>query len=316
MKERDISIDILKGMGILLVLAAHTLEGVLSQVAYTFHMPLFFIVCGLFFSNRTPLEMVNKDFQRLIIPALFTTGVIVVVWFCKGYDLSAIKNQMWVCAPDERFGHLVILGNMWFLYAMFWTRISFCLLQTYCTSQKLGIACLICGYVAYWIGFYMDLPFMILQGLSYLPYIWLGFYVKQHGGTSNGIPKWVYWLILLWVVYVSLGVMRMDWIKSGLGYLPKILAATGGTLLCYLIAKTIESRTKYTRSIFAFLGVYSLILICVPAFEYYCFPLREVIPADLSFRTIIFVVGKVLWCALAFYLCLKLPFLRKIYCGK
>ena len=46
MKQRNEAIDILKGIGIILVLTAHSLEGVVSQFAYTFHMPLFFIVMG------------------------------------------------------------------------------------------------------------------------------------------------------------------------------------------------------------------------------------------------------------------------------
>ena len=51
MKQRNVAIDILKGIGIILVLTAHALEGFVSQFAYTFHMPLFFIVTGLFISE-------------------------------------------------------------------------------------------------------------------------------------------------------------------------------------------------------------------------------------------------------------------------
>ena len=49
-KQRNEAIDILKGIGIILVLTAHSLEGFVSKFAYTFHMPLFFIVTGLFIS--------------------------------------------------------------------------------------------------------------------------------------------------------------------------------------------------------------------------------------------------------------------------
>ena len=51
MKRRDLSIDILKGIGISLVLVAHSLGGVVSRFAYSFHMPLFFIVAGLFIAT-------------------------------------------------------------------------------------------------------------------------------------------------------------------------------------------------------------------------------------------------------------------------
>ena len=55
-KQRNESIDILKGIGIVLVLTAHSLEGFVSQFAYTFHMPLFFIVTGLFISEYIEAE--------------------------------------------------------------------------------------------------------------------------------------------------------------------------------------------------------------------------------------------------------------------
>ena len=86
MKQRNKAIDILKGIGILLVLVAHSLGGFVSQFAYTFHMPLFFIVTGLFISEYSFqkeetfcewwLERARRDFKRLIIPALLTIMII------------------------------------------------------------------------------------------------------------------------------------------------------------------------------------------------------------------------------------------------
>ena len=52
-KVRDIIIDILKGIGMLLVIIGHS--GCIWPfylAIYAFHMPLFFIVSGLFFSTK------------------------------------------------------------------------------------------------------------------------------------------------------------------------------------------------------------------------------------------------------------------------
>ena len=52
-KDRDIIIDILKGIGMLLVIIGHS--GCIWPfylAIYAFHMPLFFIVSGLFFSTK------------------------------------------------------------------------------------------------------------------------------------------------------------------------------------------------------------------------------------------------------------------------
>ena len=86
MKQRNEAIDILKGIGIILVLTAHSLEGFLSQFAYTFHMPLFFIVTGLFISEANEHDFgkwwkatTKKDFKRLLLPALFSIAIILAV---------------------------------------------------------------------------------------------------------------------------------------------------------------------------------------------------------------------------------------------
>ena len=52
-KVRDINIDILKGIGMVLVIIGHT--GCIwpfYPAINAFHMPMFFIVSGLFFSTK------------------------------------------------------------------------------------------------------------------------------------------------------------------------------------------------------------------------------------------------------------------------
>ena len=52
-KQRDISVDILKGIGIILVVVGHAnCPQNLRNIIYSFHMPLFFICSGLFFSFK------------------------------------------------------------------------------------------------------------------------------------------------------------------------------------------------------------------------------------------------------------------------
>ena len=50
-KERDIVLDILKGIGILGVVAGHC--GVLGHFFYVFHVPLFFFLSGGTFRTMT-----------------------------------------------------------------------------------------------------------------------------------------------------------------------------------------------------------------------------------------------------------------------
>lgn len=68
--KRDNTFDIIKGIGILLVIIGHLAHGygVLIPIIYTFHMPLFFIVSGYFYKEKGVIELLKRDFRLLIVP--------------------------------------------------------------------------------------------------------------------------------------------------------------------------------------------------------------------------------------------------------
>lgn len=69
LKQRLTWIDILKGMGILAVVAGHISEGVLREVLFTFHMPLFFFIGGLLFAQpKPPWSYFIHSLKRFIVP--------------------------------------------------------------------------------------------------------------------------------------------------------------------------------------------------------------------------------------------------------
>lgn len=324
-KQRNESIDILKGIGIILVLTAHSLEGFVSQFAYTFHMPLFFIVTGLFISEYLKGEGGDfviwwrqkawKDFTRLIYPALFTIGVILIVsslsYILKDSYLQDPIELIWNEASDGKQNHINMLGNLWFLFALFFAKQYFFVFNHFFLKKLLSIVCLVIGIVAVVIEQSIDIPFEILGGASVLPFVWVGYYLKKNGGLDTGIPHWSYLTIPFWMTFIFWGKGRIGAMPP-IYYLPYIVSACGGTLFFYHVSMFISKKTKYLRRILAFLGVYSLILICAPSIETYCFPMQEIMP-QLPFRSLFVIIGKVGWCAIAVYACLKVPFLSKVF---
>lgn len=323
MKNRNQAIDILKGIGIILVLAAHSIEGWLSQFAYTFHMPLFFIVTGLFIkvyerNNETPFSdwwrsVVVKDFKRLLYPAFFTLAIILAV-----SSLSYIINDsylrnpirlIWNNNPEKPIGYITMLGNLWFLFALFFGKQFFYIVNK--ISQKY-IAYIFIGIIAVVIGQWYSLPFEILTGISIIPFIYIGWYIRNNGGVSGKLKKWYYLTIPLWIIYIFFGGMRIGYMQFSWLYVFDIFAACGGTLFFYIISKQISEKTKYASKVLAFLGVNSLILICAPTIETYCFPLREILP-DLPHKMVFVVTGKTLWCVLFIWLCYKIKMLTRVF---
>ena len=72
MKQRDVSIDIAKGVAILSVIIGHCVltNNIVAHVIYSFHMPLFFLFAGYFYRQKPIAGSFRNDFSRLIVPFL------------------------------------------------------------------------------------------------------------------------------------------------------------------------------------------------------------------------------------------------------
>ena len=50
---RNVTFDIMKGLGIICMILGHIpIGGITQQVIYSFHMPMFFFISGYFFSRK------------------------------------------------------------------------------------------------------------------------------------------------------------------------------------------------------------------------------------------------------------------------
>lgn len=121
---RDSILDIVKGIGIILVVVGHLPLG-LGGIIYQFHMPLFFLISGLcfkekYYSHKT--IFVLKRIQSLIIPYVVLT---ILAFFLWPHDSCSWK-QMFSIHYDYN-----ILGTFWFLRDLF----------------KTSILCFITGYI-------------------------------------------------------------------------------------------------------------------------------------------------------------------------
>ena len=94
--KRNSDLDILKGIGIVLVILGHQYLPI-GHFIYSFHMPLFFLISGYLYYKKEIKESLVKDFRRLIIPyfigCVFVVSQDVFFAFLK-HDLSYIKKSI------------------------------------------------------------------------------------------------------------------------------------------------------------------------------------------------------------------------------
>jgi acyltransferase len=128
--ERNLKIDVFRGLGIMLVVLGHTagLPAEVHRYVYSFHMPAFFILSGYLFQfdkvRRSPRSFVNGKFHRLIIPAWCMGAVCGLAFVAKlllhRITLAAFLGLAWGSAVGfPRADGNFLSTPLWFLFCLF-----------------------------------------------------------------------------------------------------------------------------------------------------------------------------------------------------
>lgn len=109
-ESRNTTIDICKGIGILLVVLGH-LPNIFGSVIYSFHMGLFFILSGWCFKTSyldNKFTFVKRRFIQIFLPFLLFKGV--------SYGIKCSGIWPGYSAIEDEYS---LMGTMWFLEVLF-----------------------------------------------------------------------------------------------------------------------------------------------------------------------------------------------------
>lgn len=154
-KSRDHAIDVMRGIGILLVVVGHaTTIPIVTGGIYSFHMPLFFFLSGLLFKDRnyTTAGEIQHDFwewtgirhkfRAYIVPFVFlylgsylwwlfvegTFRPLEEKWYMPLLDLVTMSKEFSGMAPNR---------PLWFLPCLFCVEVLFAILYRILYRHKL-----------------------------------------------------------------------------------------------------------------------------------------------------------------------------------
>ena len=275
--ERDATFDIMKGIGMLAVIAGHSILfwGQLSAIGticwkliYSFHMPMFFLIGGFFYKeNANLLQKFIKDFKRLIIPYIVTSFAFLFyefltdATFYKSYKYIIIAI-LWGTGESHTsaiWPNMPHIGCIWFLLALFWCRFIFNLIII--RFKRPYITIIIIAFTATIIDRYLiNLPLGILPGLSAMVFYFIGYYFQHFKINQYGICL----CAICWFSHLFFS--RIDMCNCFYGCYPiDILGTVFGTLIIYKLSKTITSLT-YSKFLI-WLGQVSLVIMCFHTLE-------------------------------------------------
>lgn len=119
MKNRNETIDRVKGIAIILMVIGHVISsGFVHDFIYLFHMPVFLMIAGYFYSPPiwpnwfSFVHLIRKRFVRLWIP--FASCAIIYIVF-EQRDVARLLIRLFFFQS----GHLGLLNSVWFLKALF-----------------------------------------------------------------------------------------------------------------------------------------------------------------------------------------------------
>ena len=202
-KQRDLHIDALKGVLILLVILGHCIghnrsyfiNMTVYNYVYLFHMPLFVFLSGYFTRNRGSSKFWDRVLSFVYIYAFWQV--------VKSLYLGrSIKTMVVLPAP-----------MMWYLLSL----IIWCIV--YWMASRLGkkntpIVLLLFSLPASLIaGFFPQIgaPFALSRTLFFAPFFFLGVTLQKTNITTviMRIPGWVAWFVLI-VVLGGLFFLKTD----------------------------------------------------------------------------------------------------------
>lgn len=144
-KQRNESIDILKGIAIFLVVVGHVIQyssqgafnffsNKLFSFIYTFHMPLFMLISGYLFYHsfikKDIKQTLQNKIQQLLYPIIIFTilnyYISVIIEIMVDGSLLKFLNANWVSK----------LSNIWFLWSVLASTIVICLSHALTKNKK------------------------------------------------------------------------------------------------------------------------------------------------------------------------------------
>jgi fucose 4-O-acetylase-like acetyltransferase len=175
-------LDLLRGIGIALVLFTHSLmcgpqflNNIFLNAISSFYMPMFFLISGfLYHINASYLQFVSDKFVRLMIPYIFNAAIIC----CGNLIMSYSSRGMLLSGWNISLSDLINGRGAWFIYALFFIFLVFPLIRF--VKQKIGVIFTLILLIIFAL-LTRTINYFILNSITYnMIYFYIGYIAKRY----------------------------------------------------------------------------------------------------------------------------------------
>lgn len=261
MMERNASIDILKGIGILAVIMGHCMDlpHVMRNFIFSFHMPLFFIASGYFWHKQSLKHSCLGGIK--LLKYYFVAAIVFAIASIYSSDMGGGKDALLAITYANAVpGDSITLGRippikvLWFLPALFWCRLFFNEIEKRIIPfEKWQLFLFLCiSYIACLSTQIVSVPFGIQAGASALVFYSSGVLISREVKMKRVCLA----LVGLW--FISFFLPKYDMGAFTNSFYPiRIVGGIGGTIFFMKISSYI-SKIDCLTVILSFIGRFSL----------------------------------------------------------
>ena len=204
MNKRIDWIDQVKGFGIFLVVYGHNFP-ITEKYIYSFHMPLFFLIAGIFHPTIQNKFSIIKRVKSILVPYFLWSFLLFIFWVFLGrfYGESANFN---LSVYDNFIGIFYAQGGrafmdwgipMWFLPTIFLTFLLFYFIKKLNNKYLECLLVIILSTFVFLLPYFCNIKFFWSFDVALVSLIFyaLGFYSKSIITTKKK-PSWWFFIIL------------------------------------------------------------------------------------------------------------------------
>lgn len=265
--ERIKLFDVLKGIGIIAVVAGHSaIPDVLHKFIYMWHMPMFFLISG-YFNKWGGYNVLIKNIKTLFLPYIVTCLFILFLLIVTKKDfiftyILDIFTLRYYFLDSDNFNYCAV-GPIWFLMALAWCRIIYNLIEKNITNRNLLFMLVgLISYLSIQLGRNIYIPLYFAQGISCLLFYHIGAELKRKNFIEQKIP---HWSLLLAIIGIIVGLLLPTiWVYAlHWAYWPvNVFVALCGILFLYHLSILIHKNDRL-EELLAGIGRRSLLVLCV-----------------------------------------------------
>lgn len=327
-------IDIVKGIAIFLVVLGHAVQGIVSsnhitfftqdasilvakEVIYSFHMPLFFMVAGIFLEQwlKKPfITGIKKKAWRLLYP-YFVWGAIIasVMELAKGYTNNGLGLINFFYSP------IIPFSQYWFLYVLFFLHLLVSIVSHMRVTAGNSLNVLVFGAMALYVGGVVLPSWWILPVIGkFMIFFVLGrplysFITKAYFRYN------VLWSCLLGFIIMTIGyIFSLAYESHEISYYLFFLTSLLGSMTVFLLAKKLAQKDNRVTKVLVIWGKHSMEIYCMHLlFLAGCriFLMKIMKMDDLWLITVVITVVAMFCCHMAVHILDKQGGLKRILFG-